>query len=133
VGSARITSPNSADATAPKGLTEASALVVATKTYDSQEAAEADLAFTRRLGGGAPLPTKLGEESMLASVFVDRSVEFRSGLRSSSPDGAPRRLRAAGPPAPEAAPAVDGGLSALALRCCRTSELCLRETEDPSR
>ena len=37
----------------------ASELVITVKTYDSPEAAAADLAFTRRLGGGTDTPTLL--------------------------------------------------------------------------
>jgi hypothetical protein len=41
--------------------------------------AQADLVFTRQIGGGADTPTRLGEESIFASVFGDRSVELRAG------------------------------------------------------
>lgn len=53
--------------------------MITATTYDSPEAAAADLAFTRGLGGGTDTPTLLGEESILASVFGERSVEFRTG------------------------------------------------------
>ena len=61
-------------------FTKASELVITTMTYDSGEAAQADLAFTRSFGDGTDTPTRLGEESILASVLGDRSIEFRAGL-----------------------------------------------------